>query len=411
MRRLWWSGLLAVACAAGHAGDGDWLTEDEGYALDDTLFEAPEAAPRYSRVSLSHFLTQSDQLVRSRSLARFEYERPVSEGHYVRVDGKVRRFHPSDELADVKGGAYQEAEIEALWWQVSARQCFVKAGRQGVYWGGVDNSFALDQLTPFDYTEALLTSFTGLRQAEDLLQVQCYEGAHQVQLIINPRPGLSVLNHDRDRARDALEAGLHEEWGVRWQWSTEGREVAFMWARLEDNLPTPVGAGGIQPYRLEVARFDVWGMSLSQSVGALLVLLDAAYHRDQLQAFTNHRRHEWEVALGMEYTSTANHRYNAGVWRFRAPALSPAGSSRATALFNLGWSKSVWRDDLELSVLGLWGGEPRIGSLTGLADYQWSDHWSTQVSLSYANAAEGSDIALAGFADGWSTSASIDWVY
>lgn len=395
-------------------GDGgDLLKEDEPFAL---VMEAPAVqaeatAKRHGRFTLSHFMTQSDALVRWRSSARYEYERSLAEGHYLRLDGKLRRFHSSDSEAERRGEAYHKAELDALWWQWSEGNCFAKLGRQGVYWGRVDNSFVLDQFIPFDYTEALLTSFTGLRQPEDLMRVQCYHGAHQVQILFNPRPRLSVFAHQRSAEIEELEDQLKEEAGVRWQWSIEGRELALMWARLEDNVVTPILTGGAVPYESQVARFDLWGLSMSQSWGAMLFSLDLAYHQDQFQAFSADTRDEWEAALGVEYTSTGNHRFNGGIWRYRAQPIKPGDQVKQTEVMNVGWRKSYWRDELDMSLLGLWGGRPRIASLTALADYQWSDHWSTQLSVSAAELSDDAEAAVPGVIDGWSASASINWVY
>ncbi|MDX1453791.1 MAG: hypothetical protein R3183_14655, partial [Oleiphilaceae bacterium] len=180
------------------AEEGNWLNDDEDFAVVPLANTEPVAKPRASRWRVSQFATQGDQLLRWRSEVQWEYERAVGDKHFVHLDAKTRRFHSSDLLAEQAGGAYQHHEVQSLWWQTSGEHCFAKLGRQGVYWGAVDNSFALDVLTPFDATEALLTSFTQVRSAQDTLLLRCYRPAWQLEVFANPKPTLDILTHQPD---------------------------------------------------------------------------------------------------------------------------------------------------------------------------------------------------------------------
>ncbi len=388
----------------------DWLSSDEEFSFSPPL-SAPARAPRASRTRFSQFATQGDGLQRWRSELSFEFERALKLGHYIRLDMKSRRFHASDELAEAAGGAYHENEVEELWWQWSGDSCFAKVGRQGVYWGAVDNSFALDQLTPFDYTEALLTSFTALRAGQDAINLRCYQNSWQVEVFVNPRPDLSTITHQSGEDWEALEDSLHEEWAVRLQWAEAGRDIALIWARVEDNLPTPVFNAQTTDFDLAVARYDLLGLSLVQAIERLLVQVDVAWHSDQLQAYTSQTQHEWQVALGLEYTTSGNHRFNAGVWHYIAPPLNPGDNGEPTALWSFSWGKGYFNDELDLSILGQWGGDPRQGMMTGLADYVWTQHWSTRLALSYSNADETAGGLVNSIKREWSLSTELEWVY
>jgi len=343
-------------------------------------------------VTVQQTFLQGEKLEISRSELRLEYEVAPWKGAYLHLDNKYSYYAHHDQQLGSAGVSFGHNKLQEAWLQVSESACMAKLGRQGLYWGVVEGTFALD-ISPFDFTEPLLTDYSNIRLSQDMLLANCYFATTQLQSFYVASASLDVLKQKDTAQLDKLENTLREEWGVRVTQSWEGLDIALMYAHLYGNTPLTLidisQPGGI---RLDVSRYDLFGISSSWAVGRLLLELDLAYKKDRLENYSGKEVSNVEAALGFEYTTYNNHHLNAGIWLFehvtQAPTLLEDTKSETVQSWTMGWSKTYFNDDLTMSFLGLFLNEPQILTSTVLAQYQWDDYWSFSSALSYTDAEE-----------------------
>lgn len=365
----------------------DLLTVDELDLLaDDELSLSPPSAPSEPRqwwddlrttLEQSHSESDAGTLLQ-RGSARLEFERGFAKGWYGRIDARLRHFWSNDRQARQRDGAYTHSQIQQLWLQYSQGPCAHKLGRQTLVWGEVEGVFVADVITPFDYTEPLLTDYSNLRRAQTMLLSECYFADWQGQLFYTPEAELDRFTHGD--IGYSIDTGA--EWGGRLKYSWQGGDLSLYAAHLFDNTPSPILVDGNE--QAAVAEFDLLGLSATLARGSLLAKLDLAYKPQQLVADSAETSDTLEVASGVEYITSNNHNLNAGVWwTQRLDEVEQATAQ--SPLFTLGWNKSYLNDNLAMSLLAYAAREPRLAAINLLAEYKWSDYWTIATALGVAD--------------------------
>ena len=402
------------------AGAQDFLGGDD-FAFDSSAIEVNEAHWTDGfKTALEHSHTQiPGDPNRSQSSVQLVYEGNLAEGWYLKLDTRYRYFWDDDDLAENRGGAYGKNKWQRAWLQYSKGACTATAGRQTLIWGTVEGTFVTDIVTPFDYTEQLLTDYGNVRLPQDMLVGECFFSGGQLQAFFTPEARTDIFQHHRLIFEIApgfpptdLSVDPEEEWGLRYKWHGSKVDIALMYARLYDNTPTPVYFGpspnqsgannvlaslvgpallaiagtpnfGIRP---ELAEFDLTGIATSTAIGRLLIKAEVAHRDHQLLAISGESTERLDAALGFEYTTSGNHLFNAGVWGTHFS--NDAAPEQNIQVVTFGWRKTYLNDDLVMSLLGNWASNPRFAGVTVLAEYQWDDFWKTALALSFADLSE-----------------------
>lgn len=409
------TGSLFIARAS---ATEDFLSGD-GFAFDSSEIEVSE--PHWSdgfKTALEHSHTQiPGDPNRSQSSIQLVYEGNLAEGWYLKLDTRYRYFYKDDDLAENRGGAYGINKWQRAWLQYSKGSCTATAGRQTLIWGTVEGTFVTDIVTPFDYTEQLLTDYGNVRLPQDMLVGECFLRVGQLQAFYTPEARTDIFQHHRLTVEFTpgfppadLSIDAEEEWGLRYKWHGSKVDLSVMAARLYDNTVTPVYYGppmdsnnsGDSPLvallgpailavagtpdfglRPELARFDLVGMATSIALGRLLLKAEVAYRDHQLVPITGEHTERIDAAFGLEYTTSGNHLFNAGIWGTHFS--NDSAGDDDTQIFTVGWRKTWLNDDLTMSLLGNWSSSPRFAGATILAEYQWNDYWNTALALSVAD--------------------------
>jgi len=359
------------------------------------------------RITLQQTYVQGKQLEISRSEARIEYEVAPWEGAYIRIDDKYTYYGHDDQQLGVGGDSFGHNKLQEAWLQLSESSCVAKLGRQGLSWGAIEGAFAVDVVSPFDFTEPLLTDYSNIRLSQDMLLADCYFENTQIQSFYVTSARINNYQQKNTSLLAKLEESLHDEWGVRLTKSWKGLDVSLMYAHLYGNKPLTVfDSKQSNGLRLDVARYDFVGLSTVWAIGRLLLEFDFGYKKNELENFSGKEGAHVETAFGFEYTTSNNHQLNAGVWVFDEVLQEPAplkdikrGSMQS---WTLGWAKTYMNDDLVMSFLGSWLTESEVLSTALLAQYQWDDYWNFSTALTYsdsgqsleASSTNGSDLAL-----------------
>jgi hypothetical protein len=403
---LQWKGfylLLILFCSSGKVFSEEHLFEEEIVADDLLLSDEFEFEPedkkeidswrKNIRISLQQTLLQGERLEVFRSEARVEYEVAPWKGAYVRLDNKYTYYGYNDQQLGVNDEAFGHNKLQEAWLQLSKSSCVAKLGRQGLYWGGVEGAFAVDVVSPLDFTEPLLTDYSNIRLSQDMLSADCYFSNSHIQPFYVLSANMNIYQQKNTAQLTQLEDSLKDEWGVRVTQRWEGLDVSFMYAHLYGNEPLSViDRNEISGFRLDVARYDFIGLSAAWAIGRLLLELDVGYKLNELESFSGNERSNVDVAFGFEYTTFNNHQLNAGVWFFdeviQQPTIQQNLKVGSVQAWTLGWAKTYLKDDLVMSFLGSWLTEPEVASLAVLAQYQWNDYWNFSTALNYTDSSQ-----------------------
>lgn len=371
--------LLSASSLSGYAAE-DLLLEDD-YSFEDNSAEQSQNTWhdgfKYT-LEHSHELTDKGTSLQ-RSMARLQYEYAIADGWYAQLDGKLTHFWSNDRQAEQRNKAYTHFKGQQAWLQYSQDSCSHKLGKQQLIWGEVEGTFAVDIVTPFDYTEQLLTDFSEIRLSQTMLQSECYFNKIQTQLFYIPKARTDRFSHQRDNVTFSTSA----EWGGRIKYSWPGSDISLMYARLYNNTPVPVLLSNI-PVET-TSSFDLFGLSSSIARGRLLMKFDVGYKQQQLVPLSIETTDRLDVATGFEYTTSNNHNFNAGVWLIRE--LDNTSFEDVTNL-TIGWSKTYLNDNLSMSLLGFASDEPKTASMTVQAQYKWNDFWTLSSAIGFADTNE-----------------------
>jgi hypothetical protein len=357
------------------------LLEDDDFGLAEETFDAPVEERWYDKLKLTleHSQTVTNvSTTHQRSSLRGLYENQLGESGYVYIDGRYQYLWHNDYLIaqDLsKDGGEWEERLTQAWVQYSYGRCAAKVGKQHVFWGEVEGAFVTDVISPFDYTEQLLTDFANIRRAQSLALADCYIDDHRWQVFYNPK-----AHFDRFPIAQFSTASLGAEYGVNYEYSFSGGDVSLMVAHLYPNTPSLVSVSNTE---IIAEPYTMIGLGSSIASGRLLYKFDLAFKDRQHVNFVSQPTKRIDAALGIEYTTPDNHFFNAGVWgRYELDDIESETSE--SPILTLGWSKSYWHDNLAMSLLGNYADEPSYTSVTLQADYQWNDYISFLVALGWA---------------------------
>ena len=398
---------LCVHAQDNTVGETDWLLEDDeftsdiemepGKPLDFELEEVANPSPWWQelKATLQQDITRaqgSDGVERSK--IQLDYQGSLYSGLYFKMQTHYRYFSHRDVQAIDKGKTYGRSKVQQIWLQYSHDQCAYTLGRQTLAWGEVDGTFAVDVLTPFDFTEQLFTNYNDLRVAQDMLLVDCYLTLKQIQFFYIPKPKTNVMSHSATNI-SVSESGW-EEFGVRLKLTYPGIDVSFMLAQLYWNMPGYIPSVNRDDFQFESQKFDFAGLSASFAKGRLLYKGDLAYKSNQVDVSTAEKNSTVELALGLEYTTLDNQKINSGFWQVES--LGSDGNDRS-GIFTLGWSRQYFHDDLSMSLLGNIYQQPEYQNITLLGAYKLSDVYTFSCALSTANIEEEDKALVTGLAD------------
>ena len=358
----------------------DLLLEDD-YSFEETDIQQQQSNWRDGfKYTLQHSQTLTDEgTLLQRSMARLEYEYAIADGWYMQLDGKLTHFWSNDRQALQRDKAYTHFKGQQAWIQYSQSACAHKLGKQQLIWGEVEGTFAVDIVTPFDYTEQLLTDFSEIRLSQTMLQSECFFNNIQTQLFYIPKARTDRFTHERG----GVSFSTNDEWGGRLKYSWTGGDISLMYAKLYNNTPTPVLQNNIP--QLATDDFDFFGLSSSIARGRLLMKFDLGYKKEQLVELSTDKTDRLDFAAGFEYTTSNNHNFNAGIWLIRE--LDETTFEDSTS-FTVGWSKTYMNDDLSMSLLGFTSDEPDLASLTIQAQYKWNDYLTISSAIGIADTDE-----------------------
>ncbi|MCG8614430.1 MAG: hypothetical protein MI864_28290 [Pseudomonadales bacterium] len=357
------------------------LLEDDVLVFDsDTLQPADSGSwwdrkPAALKLSAEQLMSQAPGNVAAlRTRAGLEYEDAFYPGWFFRLDIRYTYYWRTDREAERNREDYGELQTNDLWVQYSQNDCNLKVGRQTLIWGEVEGTFAVDIVSPFDYTELLLTDFNEVRLAQDMLVGACFFGQVQTQIFFTPEALTDVYRH-RGKTYDEK---VGSEWGGRLKWLWTGGDITFSYARLYSNQPILV----LPSYESSLSRFHFLGLSSSIAIRRLLFKLDIGYKTDQKIPFTAREADTLDIAAGVEYTTATNHNFNIGVWTNEY--IDDDADLTPEHYVTFGWNKLYLNDDLTMSALVNWSKEPKAYGGTLLSQYKWDDYISTDLALSWS---------------------------
>ena len=369
--------LLLCCCVTSSMAADNLLLEDEYHFEEQELQQASKSWVDGFKFTLQHSHTQTGEGTQlQRSSTQLEYEYAIADGWYTHLKGKIRHFWSNDRQAEQRNKSYTHFQAQQAWVQYSQAACAYKLGKQQLIWGEVEGTFAVDIVTPFDYTEQLLTDFSSIRLSQTMLQSECFFEHVQTELFYLPKARTDRFTHERDD----VSFSTGSEWGGRIKYNWAGGDISLMYARLYNNTPVPILSNDLQNNtpQLETDDFDFFGISSSIARGRLLMKFDLGYKRKQLVNLSTIRTDRLDFATGIEYTTSSNHNINAGLWLIRE--LDNTAFDESTN-FTIGWSKAYLNDDLSMSLLAFASDEPEQASLTIQGQYKWNDYWTLSSAL------------------------------
>ncbi len=405
--------LLALVIIVSNNALAEDFLDGGGFDFDSSEIETHE--PHWTdgfKTTLAHNHTQIPGAInREQSSLRIEFEHNLAEGWYLQLDSRYRYFWGEDDFAEARrnGEAYDEVKWQRASIQYSHSACTATLGRQSLIWGSVEGTFVTDIVTPFDYTEQLLTDYGTVRLAQDMLVSECFAGRGQLQVFYTPEAETDLYQHHPLQVTLApglppvlLETDADEEWGMRFQWQGSGYDLSLMAARLYDNTPSlvirteegqasnnlPGGIGNILfppefSAEAQLAQFNLIGVASSVAIGRLLIKSEFAYRNRQITSSTGEFGARYDAAVGLEFTTYNNHMLNAGVWLARFE--DENAKAQEFEIVTVGWRKTYLNDNLAMSLLGNHSSEPEFSMLTILAEYQWNDYLSTDLAFTLAD--------------------------
>lgn len=230
---------------------------------------------------------------------RLEWEKLLTKGVFMRVDGKGETLAGNDHQtrAFPDNNQLNRGELREAYLQVNMGNISVKAGRQVVVWGEAEGAVVADVISPRDLSEFLFIPLADSRLGQDMLTVEVYSSAGQWSLVLNPSPRPNRLPEpgseyhtwtdpaslpgvvlDVPQGETMAERG---EAGLRWKNSFEGGDVSLMTAHLKGNNPAyrseGVGTDGFFHITKFQAPYNMVALGGNISKGNFLWKAEGAY--------------------------------------------------------------------------------------------------------------------------------------
>ncbi len=357
--------------------------------------EANKAILDFVSIKIKGDLAYSDELTTARGNLRLLSEGAPIEDSYLKADVQFNYYNAADDLlGDATEGEFT-AKINDLWAQYSLDACNVKLGRQGLFWGAVEGTRALDIIAPLDLTEPLLTDFSLIRRSQDILNISCFQNDYDIELFLLPKPLLDQYTARQTAQFKQLEDLLGAEWGGRVTKHSQGLDLSLYYGRFYDNTPkVSIDSTAFMPNGIYVEQFQLVGAGLVYAIDRLLLEMDLSYQKvlsfhsssvvsNNSYLLNKKLKERLELALGAEYTTASNHQFSAGVWFYEYEESALVSAYQDTIAVNAAWSKRFLNDDLNLSALAFWQKQAALYQATLMADLLLNDYWSTSIALSY----------------------------
>lgn len=420
---------LALSAQERNAPSADYLEDEWGSDFDVVLTPDNDQTQEhnattvmassfwdYAALKLKSDLAYEDAISIARTQVRFDAAARPFRNAFFKLDLQYNYYHQKDVLIRSSETVQHAAKINDFWLQYTQQACNVKAGRQKLFWGAVEGSYALDVLMPLDLTEPLLTDFSLIRRSQDMAVFTCFMEGLDAELFFTPRPLLDQSTVRQTADLQDLEQLLDYEWGGRLTKHFTGLDVSLLIAQVYENTPFAVidfSTGKLAG--LQVDQYNLYGLSMVYAIDRLLLELDVSYQQEKqgialgAPDASDTLKYRSELAIGFEYTTETNHQFSAGAWFFSYLSPLQPETRVKSEIWNMNWSKQYLNDDLTLSTLALWQKQPDSAQLTFMADYLWDDQWSSAIALGYrapSSSANRSALALQS-EQGWQVQLSV----
>jgi hypothetical protein len=371
---------------------------DSGSVTNDPI----ESILDFISVKLKSDLAYSDTLTLARANARIISEVTPIKNSYLKADVQFNYFNAKDDLLLDESDDEYTIKINEFWLQYSKDACNVKLGRQGLYWGSVEGTKALDIISPLDLTEPLLTDFSLIRRTQDIISSSCFLNDYEFEWFVIPKPLLDQYTARQNSEFEGLEKTFSAEWGGRITKHAQALDLSLHYGRFYANTPKAIfDLTTFTPVDIYVDQFELFGAGIVYAIERLLLEFEISYQKELLfqsrgsianEAYLSNKKlkERLEFALGAEYTTATNHLLTGGIWFYEYESNPLSSSFEETYVLNASWSKQFLNDDLSLSALVFWQKEPEFYQVTFLANFLFSDYWSTITAITYQyNDAEG----------------------
>ena len=354
-----------------------------------------ESILEFISVKLKGDLAYSESLILARGNARILSESTPIDNSYLKADVQFNYYNAKDDLLPDESDNEYTVKINDLWFQYSKEACSLKLGRQGLYWGNVEGTQALDVVSPLDLSEPLLTDFSLIRRSQDIISTSCFHNDYGFEIFVIPNPLLDQFTVRQNSDFKDLESALSAEWGGRITKHAQGLDLSFYYGRFNDNTPKAIfDLNALTLVGIYVDQFELFGAGIVYAIDRLLLEFELSYKSElAFQAIepvssygylsNKKRKDRLELAIGAEYTTATNHQLSSGIWIYEYENNPLVSSYADTYVLNATWSKLFLNDDLGLSALVFWQKEPELYQFTFMANLLISDYWSTSTAVSY----------------------------
>ena len=189
---------------------------------------------------------------------------------------------------DVQDNYISEVELLEMYVQGSLlRYLDVKAGRQIVVWGNLDNIRVTDILNPLNLREIGATDIEDRRLPVTMLKIDAYISnwtlsglaIPEIRFNKNPEYGSDFYPADLPPVReDTPESGFeHMEYALSASGVFSGWDVAFYWADVYSDAPHLKRLPGLFQVELAHAHLNLYGAAFDVALGNWLLKAEVAY--------------------------------------------------------------------------------------------------------------------------------------
>ncbi|MCP4755705.1 MAG: hypothetical protein GY866_32985 [Proteobacteria bacterium] len=420
MKRLLIVFILVLAAqfsvvAAEETEFGDEFSDEEEVFEEEAEFDddpdaAQAATPSFldqwvspARITLKHETSYKtatpERVVNNRSSVRLEYERPLGDYFYIRLDTKANGFHGNDHRAEAEDKTLViDTVTREAYLQASLGNTSLKAGLQILIWGESDGGAITDVISPRDYSELFFISLEESRIGQLMVVLDQYTdlGTFSLFCVPDPKfdalpeagteyyvenPVLSAFAIDEPDPDESL-----MEYGLRWKKTFGKSDVALMAARLVSNQYAyeSVLGPGFMPMLEKTARpYRMLGTAFNYSRGNFLWKAEIAAKTKQafntltpLYQLALVEKDVLDAALGFEYSPGGAYTLGveAGNRQVADWSNSLVDTPENASTLVLAWSKNFLNEDLSLSWMSSHSYPGKDWFHQAEASYNWDDH-------------------------------------
>lgn len=225
---------------------------------------------------------------------------------------------------DVK--PYTGTQIDELFVNYLPDPCAVRAGIQQVVWGRADRLQVLDVIHPMDLRESYFGDWSRKRIPLAMLNTECVGESQSFQLLLISQVRYDLLPSAQGRfavpsvtdklsalnvpVRDAGKPNPDNPsaWSSGAQWSGRLGSTDVTANAFHGWQPNPVLRPDAMGYESEATRFTMWGGSLTQPIGPVVLHAESAWSQDitgYVQSAAGlplpRKVNQWTYLLGVDY--------------------------------------------------------------------------------------------------------------